>query len=142
MSQANPSSKFLMDYDNIPGKGPLMLFKDNGDGTQSLATVDDVKELESALAEAEKEVERLRGFPVPHDVQELWQKELPYLFSAFHKLMIEYNEQAQTILRMRTALTKIIEFNTHYPVCAIWRNKYNVCNCGYDEAKEALREEG
>lgn len=34
--------KFFMDYDNMPGKGPLMLFKDNGDGTASLATVEDV----------------------------------------------------------------------------------------------------
>lgn len=41
--------KFLMDYDNIPGKGPLMLFRENGDGTRSLATVEDV---EKAVQEA------------------------------------------------------------------------------------------
>lgn len=41
--------KFLMDYDNIPGKGPKMLFKDNLDGTISLATPEDV---EQAIKEA------------------------------------------------------------------------------------------
>lgn len=29
---------FVMDYDNIPGKGPLILFKKLDDGTMTLAT--------------------------------------------------------------------------------------------------------
>lgn len=47
--------KFLMDYDNIPGKGPLMLFKDNGDGTLSLATVEDIATAISNAVEDERE---------------------------------------------------------------------------------------
>lgn len=43
-------TKFIMDYDNVPGKGPLMLFKDNGDGTRSLATVEDIAGLEATIA--------------------------------------------------------------------------------------------
>lgn len=43
------SKKFLMDYDNIPGKGPKMLFRDNGDGTMSLATVEDIACFEAEI---------------------------------------------------------------------------------------------
>lgn len=54
--------KFKMDWDNIPGKGTLMLFKDNEDGTLSLATPDDVRK---AIAEATKilqaEIESLQS---------------------------------------------------------------------------------
>ena len=51
--------KFLMDYDNIPGKGPLMLFKDNGDGTLSLATVEDIKLVRNEQIKKDAEIARI-----------------------------------------------------------------------------------
>lgn len=35
---------FVMDYDNIPGKGPLMLFRKLDDGTMTLATPEHIVE--------------------------------------------------------------------------------------------------
>lgn len=72
--------RFFMDYDNIPNKGPLMLFKDNGDGTSSLATPDDVNlviakataHLQKLCEEQNGELKLLRDLildDVPHQYQ-------------------------------------------------------------------------
>lgn len=53
--------KFKMDWDNIPGKGTLMLFKDNEDGTMSLAMPEDVeKAIKEATAPLEAQLSRLK----------------------------------------------------------------------------------
>lgn len=52
---------FVMDYDNIPGKGPLMLFRKLDDGTMTLATPAHIVEfVESHTAAFRKAVEELR----------------------------------------------------------------------------------
>lgn len=68
--------KFVMDTDN--GKGPEFLHRDNGDGTWSIATLDDIAELESKLRLAEEALEVIsKDLTITKECREICEEMIP-----------------------------------------------------------------
>lgn len=140
-----PMTKFVMDYDNIPGQGPLMLFKEyelDGKTWRSLATVEDIQvfeaeirslqddrtdqelkisDLQSALDLERQESERLRKEIDRHTVS------YNDIFHKNHALRKENADAVEALNKLKEAILEKSKERSDHP---------DHCSCVYKKDRE------